>query len=43
MKDTPLLVKALKQEPISRPPVWMMRQAGRYLSEYRELKQKHGF
>src|SRR3954465_12160900 len=38
-----LLLRALKGEKVSRPPVWMMRQAGRYLPDYIKLKEKYDF
>ncbi|NVK05304.1 MAG: uroporphyrinogen decarboxylase [Flavobacteriia bacterium] len=38
-----LLLKALRGEEVPRPPVWMMRQAGRYLPDFMKLKEKYPF
>lgn len=43
MLKNDLLIRTLKGKNVERPPVWMMRQAGRYLPQYRILRDKYGF
>ncbi|MFO8030793.1 MAG: uroporphyrinogen decarboxylase [Cyclonatronaceae bacterium] len=43
MLQNDLYLKALAGDPVPRPPVWMMRQAGRYLPSYLKLQEKYDF
>jgi len=40
--ENDLLLRALDREPVPRTPLWIMRQAGRYLPEYRATREKAG-
>jgi uroporphyrinogen decarboxylase len=46
-KDAPwydsLFLKACRREQTPRPPIWLMRQAGRYMAEYRQVRSQLGF
>lgn len=41
--EDPLLLRVARGEQGERPPVWLMRQAGRYMAEFREYSNKYGF
>src|SRR4051812_11689090 len=43
MLKNDLIVRTLRGEKTERTPVWMMRQAGRYLPDYRVLRDKYDF
>ena len=43
MLQNDLLLRTLRGEQTERTPVWMMRQAGRYLPDYMKLKEKYSF
>jgi uroporphyrinogen decarboxylase len=42
LRDSPFM-RACRREPVPYTPIWLMRQAGRYMTEYREVRARTGF
>lgn len=42
-QSEPLFIRACRQQPVDRTPIWLMRQAGRFQKEYRAIREKVGF
>ena len=40
--NQPLLLQAIHCQPVAHPPIWLMRQAGRFLPEYRAVRSRMG-
>ena len=43
MSKDRLILRTIRREPTERRPLWIMRQAGRYLPEYRKLRETYSF
>lgn len=43
MKFNDLIIRAVNKEKVERTPIWLMRQAGRYMKEYRDIRSKTSF
>src|SRR5512136_2706797 len=43
MEKNDRFIKACRREPVDCTPIWLMRQAGRYMEEYRLMRKKHSF